>query len=116
MDWTVGGPSFRRRRRHPDELRVGDVVDSWRAIAVEPEKKLTLLMEMKAPGAGVLEFVIRDVDGKRRISATAYWHPAGPLGLLYWYALLPAHVFLFKGLTTAIARRAERDEESRRKQ
>jgi len=116
MDWTVGGPSFRRRRRHPDDLRVGDVVDSWRAIAVEPEKKLTLLMEMKAPGAGVLEFVIRDVDGKRAVSATAYWHPAGPLGLLYWYALLPAHLFLFKGLTTAIARRAERDQESGSKQ
>ncbi len=115
MDWSVGGPSFRRRRRHPDDLRVGDVVDSWRAIAVEPEKKLTLLMEMKAPGAGVLEFVIRDLDGKRAVSATAYWHPAGPLGLLYWYALLPAHLFLFKGLTTAIARRAERDEESGRK-
>lgn len=33
---TIGGPSFGRRRRHPRELRVGDVVDSWRVIAPEP--------------------------------------------------------------------------------
>jgi uncharacterized protein YbjT (DUF2867 family) len=110
LDWLVGGPSFRRRRRHPTDLRVGDVVDSWRAIAVEPQRRLTLLMEMKAPGAGVLEFVIREHGERRTVSATAYWHPAGPLGLAYWYALLPAHLFLFRGLTTAIARRAERAE------
>jgi len=107
MDWVVGGSSFRRRRRHPNDLRVGDVVDSWRAIAVEPGRRLTLLMEMKAPGAGVLEFVIRDLGDRRMVSATAYWHPAGPPGLIYWYILLPAHLFLFKGLTRAIARRAE---------
>ncbi|MCK7579757.1 MAG: DUF2867 domain-containing protein [Chromatiales bacterium] len=59
LDWLVGGPSFRRSRRHPTELRVGDVVDSWRVIALEPGRRLTLLMEMKAPGAGVLEFVVQ---------------------------------------------------------
>ena len=41
-----------------------------------------------------------------RIS-TAFWHPAGALGLLYWWALWPAHVFLFAGLTRSLARRAE---------
>ncbi len=109
LDWLVGGPSFRRRRRHPAKLRVGDVVDSWRAIAVQPDRRLTLLMEMKAPGAGVLEFEIGDDGETRTISATAYWHPAGPPGLLYWYVLLPFHDFLFQGLTRAIARRAEAD-------
>ena len=108
LDWLVGGPSFRRRRRDPEGLRVGDVVDSWRAIAVEPERRLTLLMEMRAPGAGVLEFEIRDLGERRTISATAYWHPGGPPGLIYWYLLLPAHLFLFRGLVSAIARQAER--------
>jgi hypothetical protein len=28
-------------------------------------------------------------------------------GLLYWYALVPAHLFIFKGMTAEIARRAE---------
>ncbi len=107
LDWLVGGPSFRRRRRHPTELRVGDVVDAWRVIALEPERRLTLLMEMRAPGSGVLEFEILDRGERRAVRATAYWHPAGPLGLLYWFALLPLHRVLFRGLTAAIARRAE---------
>jgi uncharacterized protein YbjT (DUF2867 family) len=108
LDWLVGGPSFRRRRRHPTELRVGDVVDSWRVIALEPDRRLTLLMEMKAPGAGVLEFVVRpDAAGSgASVSATAYWHPAGVAGLAYWYALVPAHLFLFRGLTRALVARA----------
>lgn len=108
IDWMAGGPSFRRRRRHPTELRVGDVVDSWRVIALEPDRRLTLLMEMKAPGAGVLEFVVKPGPGGSgsSVSATAYWHPAGVAGLLYWYVLVPAHVFLFKGLTRALQRRA----------
>ena len=107
VDWLVGGPSLRRRRRHPRKLRVGDVVDSWRVIAVEPGQSLTLLMEMKAVGSGVLEYAIADADAKRRITVDAYWHPAGAWGLLYWYALLPFHGYLFKGTTRAIATRAE---------
>lgn len=107
-DWLAGGPSFRRDRRHPTELRVGDVVDSWRVIALEPGRRLTLLMEMKAPGAGVQELVVRPAaDGSgSSVTATAYWHPAGVAGLAYWYALVPAHLFLFRGLTRAVMRRA----------
>jgi uncharacterized protein YbjT (DUF2867 family) len=107
LDWFFGGPSFRRRRRHPTELRIGDVVDSWRVIAMEPGRRLTLLMEMKGPGAGVLEFVVKPgAESGSSVSATAYWHPAGTPGLLYWYVLVPAHVFLFRGMTRAIERRA----------
>ncbi len=106
LDWLVGGPGFRRKRRHPEQLRVGDAVDSWRVIAMQPNERLTLLMEMKSPGAGVLEFVITDEGDHREVSATAYFHPAGVWGLLYWYALIPAHVFIFRGMSRAIARRA----------
>lgn len=108
LDWLVGGPSFRRSRRHPDELRVGDVVDAWRVIALEPEASLTLLMEMRAPGVGVLEFTIEE-GAQRTIRMCAYWHPAGVWGLLYWYMLLPAHAFIFKGTTRVIAQRAMTD-------
>lgn len=107
IDWASGGPSCRRRRRHPQALRVGDVVDSWRVIEMEPGKKLTLLMEMKAPGSGVLEFLIADNGSKRTITMRAFFHPAGVRGLLYWYALLPVHELLFAGSTREIARRAE---------
>jgi hypothetical protein len=56
----------------------------------------------------VLEFEIeRGADGTTTITETAYWHPAGVWGLVYWYALVPFHLFIFKGMTQAIARRAE---------
>ena len=64
-------------------------------------------MEMKAPGFGVLEFTISEMSGEREIHMCAHWHPAGVWGLLYWYALLPAHLFIFGSSTRAIARRAE---------
>ena len=108
LDWICGGPSFRRKRRHPDDLRVGDTVDAWRVIAMRPGKQLTMLMEMKAPGAGVLEFAI-DENGsdQRTITVTAYFHPAGVWGLLYWLPLLPFRAYIFRGMTRVIAQRAE---------
>jgi uncharacterized protein YbjT (DUF2867 family) len=108
IDWMVGGAGLKYGRRHPTDLRVGDTVDSWRVIGVEPGRRLTLMFGMKAPGAGVLEFdITREADRQTRITATAYWHPAGVWGLLYWYAMVPAHLFIFGGMTRAIARRAE---------
>ncbi len=108
VDWMVGGAGLMHGRRHPTELRLGDTVDSWRVIGVKPERRLTLLFGMRAPGAGVLEFDIARHDEQRtRITATAYWHPAGVWGLLYWYAMYPLHVFVFDGMTRAIAREAE---------
>jgi uncharacterized protein YbjT (DUF2867 family) len=107
-DWLAGGVALNRGRRDPQDVRVGDVIDSWRVIGVEPERRLTLAFGMKAPGAGVLEFEIEEVaPGERRLAATAYWHPAGVWGLLYWYAMFPAHLVLFDALVKAIARRAQ---------
>jgi uncharacterized protein YbjT (DUF2867 family) len=105
-DWVLGGPSFRRKRRHPSELRVGDVVDAWRVIALQPQRKLTLLLEMKIPGAGVLEFEIVPNNGRHEVHATAYFHPAGVWGLLYWYPLMPFHLWIFKAMTREIVHRA----------
>jgi hypothetical protein len=114
LDWILGGPSFRRKRRHPDELRVGDAVDAWRVIAMQSGKQLTMLMEMKAPGVGVLEF---DIDasgsGQRTITVRAYFHPAGVWGILYWLSLLPFHAFIFHGMTRVIAERAEAEPAAR---
>ena len=113
LDWLVGGPSFRRQRRHPTALRVGDVVDAWRVIECVPEERLTFLMELRAPGAGVLEFTVDDLGAERRISVQAYWHPAGVWGLLYWYATLPLHALLFRGTARRIKERALKEGRSR---
>ena len=110
IDWCLGGTAMRCSRRHPGELRLGDVFDGWRVIGFTPRERLTLLMEMRAPGAGVLEFDLKPADSGSRIRATAYWHPAGVWGLLYWYVLWPFHAYLFRGLTRTIAHRAEHKE------
>lgn len=108
MDWLVGGRGMQRGRRHPQDVRVGDRIDSWEVIGIEPERRLTLSFGMRAPGAGVLEFEIAPVSEQRtRVTATAYWHPAGVLGLAYWFSMEPAHRVIFKGLTKEISRRAE---------
>jgi hypothetical protein len=104
----VGGPGMGRGRRDPKALRIGDHIDSWKVIGMEPGQRLTLEFGMRAPGAGILEFLIEPAgDNRTKVTATAYWHPAGMLGLAYWYSLEPAHKVIFKGLTREICRRAE---------
>ena len=106
LDRMVGGVGRRRGRRHPTRLRVGDAVDFWRVVAVEPGRRLTLLAEMRLPGTAVLEFeVLPEADGTRIVTA-AHFHPAGALGLLYWYALWPIHKRIFAGLADAIVERS----------
>ena len=109
IDWCVGGAGLSRGRRDPDALRLGDVIDYWTVIGIEPERRLTLHFGMKAPGSGILEFDLRPAteDGDTEITITAYWHPRGVWGLLYWYTLAPAHLFIFRGWTRAIVRRAQ---------
>jgi uncharacterized protein YndB with AHSA1/START domain len=108
LDWLVGGPGLNHQRRHPTDLRVGDRIDSWSVIGIEPESRLSLAFGMRAPGAGMLELTMTPSEELgTRITATAYWHPAGVWGLLYWYALAPAHLIIFKGMTRKIAALAE---------
>lgn len=108
LDWAMGGPGLNHGRRHASEVRVGDMIDSWEVIGVEPERRLTLRFGMKAPGAGVMEIEVKpEAAGQTRITATAYWHPAGVWGLLYWHSLAPFHRVIFEGMTRAIAERAE---------
>lgn len=109
IDWLAGGPGLSRGRRHPTELRVGDTIDYWTVLALTPQRRLTLDFGMRAPGAGVVEFDLEPLGAEHtRVTVTAYWHPQGAWGLLYWYTLAPAHRYIFKGMTREIARRAAR--------
>ena len=108
IDGFVGGPGLRHTRRHPSDVRLGDRIDSWAVIGVEPERRLALAFGMRAPGSGVLEFNITPQHGRTsRLTATAYWDPDGLLGLMYWVSLDPAHLVIFKGLTRELCQRAE---------
>ncbi|EPC7688090.1 DUF2867 domain-containing protein [Providencia stuartii] len=95
-----------------EELQLGDEIDGWRVINLEPNKQLSLLFGMKAPGLGRLTFTIHDSGSRRSIDVRAWWHPAGFSGLLYWFAMMPAHLFIFKGMAKRISELAfERDKQ-----
>ena len=80
---ALGGDALKRRRSDPTAVEPGDRIDAWEVMGVEPGHRLTLRFGMRATGAGVL-------------------------GLVYWYALVPAHAVIFDRLTRAIIERAAR--------
>ena len=105
MDLLVGHrlPAGRPTRPY---LHPGDQVDSWKVIVAEPLRELTLLFGMKAPGLGRLSFTVEDNGEVRTLDVRAWWHPHGTPGLLYWLIMIPAHLFIFKGMARRITRLA----------
>ncbi len=108
MDLAAGGVGMRRGRAHPTRLQVGDTVDFWRVEALEPDRRLRLIAEMKVPGQAWLEFEVTAEGDHTVIRQTAIFDPVGWLGRAYWYALFPVHQLVFAGMLKGIARRAER--------
>lgn len=113
MDLLVG---HRLAKGRPDRpmLEVGDNVDSWKVIIVEPQKELTLLFGMKAPGLGRLSFTLRDHGKYRTLDVRAWWHPHGTAGLFYWLIMIPAHLFIFRGMARRICQVCEQLSEKHR--
>jgi uncharacterized protein YndB with AHSA1/START domain len=112
LDRLVGGVGYRRGRRHPDEVRMGDAIDFWRVEAVEPGRLLRLRAEMKVPGRAWLQFESEPgAGGTTNFIQTAYFAPKGLPGLLYWYALYPIHAFIFAGMVQKIGEQAEESNE-----
>jgi len=69
---------------------------------------LRLRAEMKLPGKAWLQFeIVPQGHVHRRLLQTAIYEPKGLKGLLYWYSLYPLHRLIFRGLITAIVRKAE---------
>jgi len=108
LDKVVGGVGLRRGRRHPFELVPGDALDFWRVESVEQGKKVTLRAEMKVPGRAWLEFSVEPLGVQRSLfTQTALFYPRGVWGLLYWYAIYPIHILVFRGMARTIVRNAE---------
>jgi uncharacterized protein YbjT (DUF2867 family) len=107
IDRILGGVGFRRGRRHPLDIRVGDAVDFWRVEAYESNRLLRLRAEMRLPGRAWLQFEAHPVEGQVTLTQTAFFAPKGLSGLLYWYGLYPIHRLIFSGMIGAIADQAE---------
>jgi hypothetical protein len=84
---------------------VGDALDFWRVLRIEPYRRLTLLAEMKTPGSAVLDVQIELLNaGQSELRLISRFLPRGLGGLAYWYALYPFHVWLFRGMLISIAK------------
>ena len=100
IDQIFGGVGMRRGRKSATQISPGEALDFWRVLlANKTEKRLLLYAEMKLPGEAWLEFKI---DDDNTLIQTATFRPLGVLGRLYWYAVLPFHGFIFKGMITNI--------------
>jgi len=108
IDLLIGGPGLRRGRRSAQELRLGDAVDFWRVTRIDPPRHLVLTAEMKLPGVATLSFEIEPLaDNRCTIVMTARFRSHGLLGIAYWYAVLPLHGIVFRGMLNGLVRRAQ---------
>ncbi len=106
-DQLVGGVGLRRGRRHPEELREGEVVDFWRVDQVIPERMLRLHAEMKLPGEAWLEWEIVPTEEGSDLVQRAIFQPRGLSGRFYWLTMLPFHTAIFPKMARRIAATAE---------
>ncbi len=106
LDRFFGGVGLRRGRRDSSTLRVGDSLDFWRVEVLEKNHRLKLYAEMILPGKAWLEFTVDVVDGKTRVVQEASFAPRGLGGQLYWYSVLPLHVFIFPTMLRNIVKSA----------
>lgn len=101
IDKLFGGVGLRRGRKSITKLSAVDSLDFWRVLFAErKEKRLLLYAEMKLPGEAWLEFRIRN----KTLYQTATFRPLGLRGRIYWYAVLPFHFLIFKGMIKRIAK------------
>ncbi|MEO6630344.1 MAG: SDR family oxidoreductase, partial [Mucilaginibacter sp.] len=105
LDKVAGGVGSRRGRTSNINISPGDAIDFWRVLlADKPHKRLLLYAEMKLPGEAWLEFKIVERHGETFLSQVATFRPKGLWGRLYWAAMFPFHIFIFKGMAEQITR------------
>jgi len=103
LDKMFGGVGTRRGRKSNVDIQPGDVLDFWRVLLADKKnKRLLLYAEMKVPGEAWLELKLVDFHGKAFLSQVATFRPKGLWGRMYWYAMWPFHIVLFKGMARQI--------------
>ncbi len=110
LDRLLGGVGLDRGRRSPTELYPGDAIDFWRVVVVQKPDYLMLSAEMKLPGEAVLSFRLKKLqEGQTEIRQIALFLPRGLFGILYWYAVMPFHHYVFNGMLNGIAKASGKD-------
>ncbi|QTA90795.1 SDR family oxidoreductase [Desulfonema magnum] len=104
IDRLAGGMGLSRGKRHHRQTYVGDALDFWRVLKIEPPRRLVLLSEMKLPGEALLEIEITPLkNGETELRLLSRFLPRGLEGFLYWFSLYPFHQWIFAGMLKSIA-------------
>lgn len=107
LDRLFGGPGLRRGDAAPAAgTAVGQALDFWTVIRVVPGERITLRADMKLPGEAWLDLRARKSDDGITVDQTVAFDPHGVFGIVYWFALYPVHVLVFRGMLREIASRA----------
>jgi uncharacterized protein YbjT (DUF2867 family) len=105
IDRLAGGPGLGRGRSNPAGLSVGEAVDFWRVLEVEPPNHLMLFSEMKTPGDALLDFEITSLGpNQSELKMISRFLPRGLAGIIYWYGFYPFHQWVFFGMLKSIAK------------
>ena len=106
IDLLIGGVGLRRERRDSKLFTIGDTLDWWRICDSTPNKMVKFESEMKLPGKAFLKFELLPKHNGVIIKQTATFITNKITGILYWKALFPIHVIVFKGMLSKIANKA----------
>lgn len=105
IDKRLGGPGLNRSGPCAGDVSLGDDLDFWRVVELDPGHRLRLRALMKVPGIAELEIAVAPaIGGGSIITQTARFRPSNVFGWLYWWSLLPAHHLVFKGMADRLAR------------
>jgi len=108
IDRIIGGVGMCCGRPEKPDIELGDEIDFFRVVKVEPNRTLRLKAEMKLPGKGWLQFdVEKDKEACTKLVQTVFFAPRGLLGIIYWYLLGPIHKLIFGRMISKLAATAE---------
>ncbi len=77
--------------------------DKFYEVDFQSENLIVFRSKLKSPGDGWMEWRVEEGT----LIQTAYFAPRGLGGFLYWYALMPFHQYLFRGLMKTIIAEAD---------
>ncbi len=112
LDRFLGGPGLNRSGPTASDVRVGDRLDFWEVVELEPGHRLRMRALMKVPGEAELEIAVHQEEGATILVQKARFTPRGIAGRLYWWSLYPVHALIFSRMARRIVERAKNRRQS----
>jgi uncharacterized protein YbjT (DUF2867 family) len=102
IDACIRGVGMQRRHSRA-VLKKNDRFDFWLVQDLQTDSRLLLQAVMRVPGRAWLEFLLfPQPAGHTLVRCCAWFEPMGLSGELYWWALYPIHILIFRGMVQAV--------------